>query len=82
MSQSNESAQAADALRHSHDHNANNLLLSLQRMAKMRLTKELELLLDRADLFGLVITIDCTPLSPLAMGHYKSEISIRAKVVR
>lgn len=35
-------------------------------------------LVEAARLAGMVITVEQVPLQPLAMGHYKSVVSVRA----
>lgn len=34
-------------------------------------------IVDRAAELGYVITVEQTPLEPLAMGHYRTEVSVR-----
>lgn len=39
--------------------------------------RKAELLVEEAHRLGVVLTIDQKPLQPLAMGHYKTEVSVR-----
>lgn len=36
-----------------------------------------ELLVHRAAVYGVVLTIEQKPLTPLAMGHYETTVSVR-----
>jgi hypothetical protein len=44
--------------------------------------REAKKLVEYADRIGVVLTIEQKPLKPLAMGHYKTSISVRPKRMR
>lgn len=48
-----------------------------KKEAEKILRKELEALLEEAEQWGFVVTVEQLPLYPLAMGHHETYLSIR-----
>lgn len=46
-------------------------------LAPARITAKAEALVAEAAKWGLVLTIEQSPLQPLAMGHYETRVSVR-----